>query len=296
MFNDIPVKIQKDLTIKNYKFTSIKKITSGYKNDLYLLELKHHKAKTAVLKIFKSDWRSAIERCEKELYAYKTFYKKIPLPEITAYSSTLSYILFEKVPSEKLQPQNYKNVLEQITKILVQIHSHKKENFNTTKNNRADRLKSNLDTHISNIMDKQKKEFLNKLLIKWYDNNFFKEEFVSFTEFTHGDFKLENIIISKNAVAGVIDWEFSKFTSRYVELGAFYEQIPAKLKDYSIKLYEKESGTKIDLEILNLFRDYFYIKTATIFFAYPQLFKMSSSKRKTVEETLLDKLKHINQK
>jgi thiamine kinase-like enzyme len=290
--------ILEDIKSKGYNIANTEKINKGFRNDLFKITQKN--GQKAILKIFeKSDWRSKEDRCKAEIQAYEIFRNRIPVPNL--YAQARNYILLEYLTEQsfvdlikkKEAIASCKKTVDQSAHILAKIHSVK---CKPDENGLFDRLFSDLSLIVSKVPKRTERKMLEDI-IKTITKSSLVDDIgiLDGNEFTHGDYKYRNLLVSEDSIMGVIDWENSGFSSHYIDLGAYCSLLPHQMVQEFLEIYKKDSGKDVNIRIMEFFTDYFYIRDAAKYLVYGKLLKLGH-RRGEIESALLGKLKAAHNK
>ncbi|MFX0208144.1 MAG: phosphotransferase, partial [Candidatus Hodarchaeota archaeon] len=263
---------------KKYRLVNFQKLlgadTETFSFDLNL----NNKALPLIFRVF----RGISDRAENEFKTLKSLFNaNISVPEPLLWNKTSpilsrSYLIMKKVPGVLLSDnywqitsENEKSkLLSDFIQVLVDIHKFNwRNNFHYLQ--RPD-LESNPYILVDNLISFPRKMIMeNKIielshLIEWLEKNKVKSEKLSLL---HGDYHMNNVIVTPNGKIVVIDWANIKLGDFRHDLGFAIVAASSSGEDASkkfIELYQSFSGEKVnDIEyfmilsvLFNLLRCY----------------------------------------
>ena len=240
------------------KITSITYLSGGLRNTNYKVLVDGYKT-PFILRIYTDE----DESCEKELAIYKFLKDIIPVPKVYYTSrakdvidkqfSILGYlegITMANMMERGQQPE--KKIVREIGTLLGMIHGHQFEktgfldkNLNICKE--LGQTHQWLEEYVLEPASTGKaRQKLSHDLVEKLRVFVKKEKPILSEEFalvlTHGDFKPTNILISRNKITGILDWEFAFAAPYYFDLGQilrYDEDLPQHFESQLIAGYRQ---------------------------------------------------------
>jgi len=264
-------KVIKSIFLK-YKFgqvKSIKKIEIGFTNKVYLIDDKY------ILKVCE-DLENE-DNFEKEVFFYNFFNEKIPVPKIRFFDNSKMiydkyFMIYNKIEGDNLYSQWHlmndserKDIIKQLCVILRTINKSSYKNFTHqfklhSSFNWHDKVLYNIKKSLKKI--KQKKLLSRKTIEKI--NSFVKKNHAVLSEqkmaLVHGDVHFDNILVKKNKIFGILDFEKMDLYSLDFTLDVIKRMVDYP-KKYISKDFEKYVKKEDYSQLLICFKEF-----------YPELF------------------------
>lgn len=145
---------------------------------------------------------------------------------------------------DALSDEEIRNVAKEISEFMYQLHTTKFEKNDIFK---TDKIGLNLVDFLDELINKHISEDDKKF---WKYKEFIKKDN---TCLVHGDLNSSNILLDENNhVSGVIDFGFAGFGNKYFDIARILSRkYPNGFKEGIIDAYERASGEKLDLNILD---------------------------------------------
>jgi aminoglycoside phosphotransferase (APT) family kinase protein len=242
----------------------IKKIEIGFTNKVYSINEKY------ILKVCEDITNE--NNFEWEVYFYKSFKTKIPVPEVIIYDKTKriynkNYMIYKKIQGDNLYfkwhlMNNFerKKIIQQLCEILKKINKFQiKESINWK-------------TKIENDIHKSITEITNKKILNnkeiWSINQFIEKNINVLNEqkiaLVYWDAHFDNIIVNKNKIVGILDFERTELASIDLVLDIIQRMIEYP-KKYMSKYTEKYAKKEDYSQLMVWFKEF-----------YPELFKFKN--------------------
>ncbi len=268
-------KVIKSIFLK-YKFgqvKSIKKIEIGFTNKVYLIDDKY------ILKVCE-DLENE-DNFEKEVFFYNFFNEKIPVPKIRFFDNSKMiydkyFMIYNKIEGDNLYSQWHlmndserKDIIKQLCVILRTINKSSYKNFTHqfklhSSFNWHDKVLYNIKKSLKKI--KQKKLLSRKTIEKI--NSFVKKNHAVLSEqkmaLVHGDVHFDNILVKKNKIFGILDFEKMDLYSLDFTLDVIKRMVDYP-KKYISKGFEKYVKMEEYSQLLIWFKEF-----------YPELFEFKN--------------------
>ncbi len=249
---------------------SIKKIEIGFTNKVYSINDKF------ILKVCE-DFDNE-EKFEREVFFYNFFKDKIPVPQITIYNNSKKiynkfFMVYPKIQGDNLYSKWHlmsnpkrKNIIKQLCEILKIINKSPYEKFV-----KKFKLNSSINWHdkILNQIQNSLKKIKDKKII----SQKFMQAIKNFVEANHHvltdqkivivywDAHFDNILIKKNKIVGILDFERTELSSIDFSLDIIKRMVEYP-KKYMSEEFEKFAKKEDYSQLLDWFKKF-----------YPELFE-----------------------
>jgi aminoglycoside phosphotransferase (APT) family kinase protein len=251
----------------------IKRIKIGFTNKVYLIDNKY------ILKVCEDE--SNEENFEKEVFFYKIFKNKIPVPKILIFDKSKKiynkfYIIYLKIEGDNLYSKWHlmndferKNIIKQLCEILKIINKSSYKEFVRrfgldTKVNWHDKVILKIEKHLKEIENK------NLLSVKLINKirEFIKANHTVLNEqkiaLVYWDAHFDNILVTDKKIVGILDFERTDLSSIDFTLDIIKRMVNYP-KKYMSKEFEKYAKKEDYANLLIWFQEF-----------YPELFEFKN--------------------
>ncbi len=263
-------KVIKQIFLKNYleEVKLVKKIEIGFTNKVYSINDKF------ILKVCEDPENE--ENFEKEVFFYNFFQNKIPVPKIILYDNSKkvynkSFMIYHKIIGDNLYSKWHlmsdskrKEIIKELCRILKIVNQspYKKftEQFKLSSINWHDKVLEKIENSLKKVANKKiiSSKFIKA--IKTFveaNHSFLNEQKIGLV---YWDAHFDNILIKKNKIVGILDFERTELSSIDLNLDIIKRMVEYP-KKYMSEEFEKFAKKEDYSKLLVWFKEF-----------YPELF------------------------